>query len=152
VCEAAVCLQEQSPDYCLEEGTVTQSWDLPLHISLHIGRYLPILHTHPQQVTSTAGYIHYIDVTSTEHYTYTQGSRAFHIQVKPIHCYPLVPNLALASSWVYLGHLLKLKCAHSPLMYAIYLQQVSHLDSVQVTYLEVTRKKRITVYTLIGQE
>ncbi len=64
-----------------------------------IGRYLPILHTHPQQVTSTAGYTHYIGLTSTEYYTYTQGPRALHIQVKPtllsVSC-ELVQNLALA--------------------------------------------------------
>ncbi len=62
----------------------------------------------------------------------------------------LVPNLALAPSWVQLGHLLKLKCAHSPLNLCI-LSSTSvpfTLTTVQVSNLSLTHTKRITVWGL----
>jgi hypothetical protein len=60
----------------------------------------------------------------------------------------LLLKLALAPSWVYMGHLLKLKCAPSRLNIRI-LSSTSvpyTLTTVQVPNLELTRKKRITVH------
>ncbi len=57
--------------------------------------------------------------------------------------------MALAPSWVLMRHLLKLKCAHSPLNLRI-LSSTSVpfiLTTVQVPNLALTYRKRITVYT-----
>ncbi len=59
----------------------------------------------------------------------------------------LVLNLALAPSWVSLGHLLKLKCAHSPLNLRI-LSSTSlpfTLMTVQVPNVSLVETKRFTV-------
>ncbi len=61
-----------------------------------------------------------------------------------------VLKLALAPSWVYMLHLLKLKCAHSPLNLRI-LSSTSvpyTLTTVQVPNLELSHKKRITVQSV----
>ncbi len=60
----------------------------------------------------------------------------------------LVLNLALAPSRVYMGHLFKLNCAHSPLNLRVLSSTIVPftLTTVQLPNLALTHTKRITVY------